>query len=63
MKNTQKVFGDYVNAMLKTKQEALGYPKNVNTMEEKDNFVKAYYAKEGIRLTKGNVAQTLENEA
>ena len=50
------LFGGYVNAMLKTKQEASGWPENVNTMEERDNFVKAYQAKEGIKLTKENIA-------
>ena len=40
---------------LKGKQEASGYPSNVNTEEEKDNYIKDYYENEGIQLDKSKI--------
>lgn len=40
---------------LKLKQEASGFPSNVYTEEEKDNYVKEYYEKEGILLDKSKI--------
>ena len=39
---TEGLFTDYMNAALKEKQEADGYPSNVVTEEEKDAYIKDY---------------------
>ena len=44
------LFEDYVNTWLKIKQEASGWPKEVNTEEEKQSYIQKYYEKEGIQL-------------
>ena len=44
------LFRDYVNTWLKIKQEASGWPKGVNTEEEKQSYINDYYEKEGIQL-------------
>lgn len=41
------LFGTYVDANLKIKQEASGWPVNVTTQEEKDKFTEDYLQKEG----------------
>ena len=44
------LFKDYVNTWLKIKQEASGWPKGVNTEEEKQDYIQKYFEKEGIQL-------------
>ena len=44
------LFKDYVNTWLKIKQEASGWPKGVNTEEEKQSYIRKYFEKEGIQL-------------
>ena len=44
------LFRDYVNTWLKVKQEASGWPKDVNTEEAKMKYIHDYYEKEGIQL-------------
>ena len=44
------LFKDYVDTFLKIKQESSGYPKNVTTVEQKQQYVDEYLAVEGIQL-------------
>ncbi|XP_041465845.1 uncharacterized protein LOC121416344 isoform X2 [Lytechinus variegatus] len=44
------LFADYINAFMKLKQEASGYPANAKTPEEQRNYVRKYYDHEGILL-------------
>ena len=44
------LFKDYVNTWLKIKQEASGWPKGVNTEEEKQAYIQKYFEHEGIQL-------------
>ena len=44
------LFKDYVNTWLKIKQEASGWPKGVNTEEEKQDYIQTYFEQEGIQL-------------
>ena len=46
----QGLFEDYVNTWLKIKQEASGWPKGVNTEEERQTYIRNYYEQEGIQL-------------
>ena len=41
------LFGTYVDANLKIKQEASGWPAHVITAEDKSKFIDDFYAKEG----------------
>ena len=49
------LFAEYVNAWLKIKTEASGWPVNCTTEEEKRRFIERFQAREGIRLEYGNV--------
>ena len=44
------LFADYVNTWLKIKQEASGWPAEVETEEERQAYIKDYCKHEGIRL-------------
>ncbi|KAL1252656.1 hypothetical protein QQF64_017349 [Cirrhinus molitorella] len=44
------LFCDYVKTFLRLKQQASGYPTGVVTDEDKENYIREYYEKEGIRL-------------
>ena len=44
--NTGGLFTDYINAALKIKQEESGYPSNISTEKEKDQYINEYYLKE-----------------
>ena len=50
------LFGEYVNTMLKSKQEASGWPPGVTTNEDKEQYISSYYAQEGIYLDKDKIA-------
>ena len=52
---TGGLFTNYVNCMLKIKQEASGYPAWVQTDDDKDKYVEEYNQKEGIRLDKEKI--------
>jgi hypothetical protein len=45
----------YVNFFLKEKQEASGYPAGCITEEQKDEYIKQYFDKEGILLDKEKI--------
>ena len=49
------LFADYVDAWLKIKTEASGWPTGCDTEEEKDDFIKRFEEIEGIRLEKEKV--------
>ena len=44
------LFTDYINTFLKLKQEASGFPDNVKTEEEKEQYVNNYFDHEGVQL-------------
>ena len=44
------LFTPYVNTWLKHKTEASGWPDHCDTQEKKDQFVKDFEAREGIKL-------------
>jgi hypothetical protein len=54
-KKSGGIFTSYIDMFLKGKQEASGYPSNVSTEEEKDNYIKDYYENEGIQLDKSKI--------
>jgi hypothetical protein len=52
---TGGVFTDYVNTFLKTKQEASGWPDWCHTEDDKQNYIKEYYEREGVLLNYINI--------
>ena len=46
----QGLFEEYVNTWLKIKQEASGWPVDVQTEEEKQSYIRNYFKHEGIQL-------------
>ena len=44
------LFTGYINTFLKLKQQASGYPDNIKTEEEKENYIRKYFEHEGIML-------------
>ena len=46
----QGLFAPYVNTWLKYKTEASGWPSHCDTQEKKDQYVKYFEGKEGIKL-------------
>lgn len=54
------LFTKYINAFLKIKQEASGWPKWVKTDADKNEYVRLYEVNEGIKLDKGKIKR---NEA
>ena len=49
------LFAEYVDAWLKIKTEASGWPSDCDTEEEKDDFIERFEKQEGIRLEKEQV--------
>ena len=49
------LFAEYVNAWLKIKTEASGWPANCTTEEEKRRFIERFEAREGIPLDYGAI--------
>jgi hypothetical protein len=52
---TGGLFTSYLDAALKRKQEASGYPPECETEESKNQYVSDYYANTGIQLSKENI--------
>ena len=50
------LFSGYVRTFLQMKQEASGYPAHVVTEAEKQAYVDDYFAHEGIKLDRANIA-------
>jgi len=55
---SSNIFSGYVNTFLRIKQEASGFPQNVFTEEEKENYISIYREKEGICLNKDNIVKS-----
>ena len=53
--NTKEIFKDYIDAFLKIKQEASGYPPGVITDEQKDKYIQSYFEHEGVQLDKAKI--------
>ena len=49
------LFTEYVDLFLKYKQEASGYPDDVLSDQEKEEYIKNYHQKEGIKLERQNI--------
>jgi len=47
---TGGLFAGYVNAFIKGKAEASGWPAHCTTQEEKDAYIEDFYRAEGVRL-------------
>ena len=52
---TGGIFTKYVNLFLKYKQEASGFPEECVTQADKDEYIKTYFEKEGIKLDESNI--------
>lgn len=52
---TGGLFTSYVNMFLKYKQEASGFPEDVQSDEAIQSYISNYYEKEGIMLDKDNI--------
>jgi hypothetical protein len=51
------LFSEYVDTFLKVKQEASGWPRHVQTDEQKQNYVGEYKAREGVALDPESVVK------
>ncbi|XP_054279042.1 uncharacterized protein LOC128997429 [Macrosteles quadrilineatus] len=49
------LFTDFINKFLKMKQEASGFPSWCETEEDKDQYIKDYFKKEGVQLEKDKI--------
>ena len=49
------LFTSYVDLFLKFKEEASGYPDNVNSEKDKDEYIQKFFEAEGILLNKENI--------
>ena len=47
---TDRLFTLYVNSFVQMKEEASGYPPNITTEEERENYIAAYAANEDVHL-------------
>ena len=52
---TTELFKEYIKTFLRVKQESSGYPSNVITEEDKDNYIKDYEEKMKIKLDKSKI--------
>ena len=48
--NEQGLFSNYINMFLQMKTQASGYPSNVTTREQKNEYIRQYEKHEGVRL-------------
>ena len=53
--SSSDLFKEYIDAWLKVKQEASGWPSNVQTEEEKDQYLQRYLKREGIALDRDKI--------
>ena len=54
-KKSGGLFKEYVDLFLKYKQEASGYPEDVTSDQQKDDYISNYFEKEGVQLDKNNI--------
>ena len=52
------IFADYVNAFLKIKQEASGFPEHVKSESDIQEYIETYERQEGIRLDRQNIKKS-----
>jgi hypothetical protein len=48
------LFVDYINTLLKLKAEASGFPVWVQTHEDEESYIKAFYESEGVQLDRNS---------
>ena len=48
--NQQRLFSNYINMFLQMKTQASGYPSNVTTHEQKNEYIRQYEKHEGVHL-------------
>ena len=53
------LFINYINTFLKLKQQASGFPSNVITLKEENDYIEKYLVHEGISLNKKNIKKNL----
>jgi len=58
-KTSTKLFENYVNCFLQIKQEASGFPSNVRSEEEIEQYIQQYREKEGIKLCKDKIKKSV----
>ena len=46
------LFSEYINTFLKLKAEASGYPSWVRTLEDEEQYIETFYAREGVQLNR-----------
>ena len=56
------LFTKYVNTFLKLKQQSSGFPSNINSEEEKNQYMRMYYENEGILLNKELIKKKSRNQ-
>ena len=49
------LYTNYINTFLKLKQQASGFPSNVITLKEENDYIEQYFVHEGISLDKQNI--------
>ena len=56
LKETENgIFNEYIKTFMKIKQESSGFPDDVLTDEDKNNYIKDYYSKQGVKLDIGQI--------
>jgi hypothetical protein len=50
------LFVEYINTFLKHKVESSGYPSWVQTLADKDQYIRQFYESEGIQLDKDSTS-------
>jgi len=51
------LFSEYINTFLQMKQQASGFPDNVTTEKEKDEYIQNYFHHEGVKLEKDKISK------
>ena len=52
----QGIFSQYIDRFIKIKCQASGFPHDVVTDEQKDDYVQRFFEREGIRLNRAEIA-------
>ena len=61
-KSNSGLFTKYVNTFLKLKQQSSGFPSNINSEEEKNQYIRMYYENKSILLNKELIKKIQESE-
>lgn len=62
-RRTKTLFQGYISAFTKVKQESSGWPKEVKTQEQKDQYIKDYYEETKVQDVDGKVSGILLEES